>query len=311
MARIRSVHPGLFKDEAFMDLVDEAPAAVALLLGLWCAADDAGFFEWKPRTIKAEVLPASKHDVVPLLRELVRLNFVRQFEIGGRQLGVIRNFVRFQRPKVPKDVHPSDTESRKYAGFSDGGKRPDAGTGRPPTGESSEVVPTTAELAAQRKEEGVGDNSKTNPIPSCFTTRPAEARGGETSSEKFNKFWLLFPDKVGRSKIVSREIFESLSSEDQDAAIASIPQFVALTKSNRPTRPLAPEKFLRERRFATLQMAPAAKEQSIFVPTTSPDWESCRARYRAEKKSDPPPQSRGRETGWWFPSEWLTENRTA
>jgi len=127
MARIRSVHPGLFTDEAFMQLTIEQPAAVALLIGLWCQADDAGHFEWKPLTLKARVLPAAPFDIAELLDALARLNFIRQFRIDGRLIGVIRNFVRFQRPKKPVDLYPFTDETRAYAGF-DHGARPNAGT---------------------------------------------------------------------------------------------------------------------------------------------------------------------------------------
>ena len=41
-----------------------------------------------------------------LLDALVRGNFIRRFEIDGRPFGVIRNFVKFQRPKKPADLYP-------------------------------------------------------------------------------------------------------------------------------------------------------------------------------------------------------------
>ena len=50
MSRIRSIHPGLFTDEAFMEA--SIPARM-LIMGLWCEAWDDGVFEIKPLTIKA------------------------------------------------------------------------------------------------------------------------------------------------------------------------------------------------------------------------------------------------------------------
>ena len=41
MARIRSVHPGLFTDEAFMGASSDARI---LMIGLWCQAWDDGVF---------------------------------------------------------------------------------------------------------------------------------------------------------------------------------------------------------------------------------------------------------------------------
>jgi hypothetical protein len=165
MARIRSVLPGLLTDEAFMALTVECPLAVALLLGLWMEADDAGVFQWKPLTIKARILPAVLSPIDETLAVLTRLNFIRRFELDGKSLGVVRNFVKFQRPKKPSDVLPASAEMRSYAGFTADGKRPHAGTGRPPDDDSSEPVPnapkgvpnspeTASEKPPQRKEEG-------------------------------------------------------------------------------------------------------------------------------------------------------------
>jgi hypothetical protein len=141
MARIRSVHPGLFTDEAFMQLTVEAPVAIPLLIGLWCDADDCGAFEWKPIMLKARYLAAASVNVADLLRVLVDLNFVRRFEIDGRSIGVVRNFMKFQRPKKPKLWFASTPESRNYAGSE-----------LEPVEEDQ--VPPKAEIAPQREEEG-------------------------------------------------------------------------------------------------------------------------------------------------------------
>jgi len=116
MARIRSIHPSLLTDEAFMTLTGEAPLAVTLLIGLWTEADDQGVFEWKPLTIKARILPAPVLDVVPLLEVLERYRFIRRYEIDGREYGAVRNFARFQRPKKPNAIHPMTEEVRAWVG---------------------------------------------------------------------------------------------------------------------------------------------------------------------------------------------------
>lgn len=117
MARIRSIHPGLFTDEAFMQLTVSAPLAVPLLLGLWGEADDQGVFEWKPLTIKARILPAVPADVAPLLEALVEGRFIRQFEAEGRSYGAIRNFRKWQRPEKPKASHPLPDDMHPYVGL--------------------------------------------------------------------------------------------------------------------------------------------------------------------------------------------------
>lgn len=103
MARIRSIHPGLFTDEAFMTA---SPAARVLLLGLWCESDDNGVFEWKPIVLRARILPADTVDGAALLNELHSLGVIKRFEHEGKPFGAVKNFVRFQRPKSPKAVWP-------------------------------------------------------------------------------------------------------------------------------------------------------------------------------------------------------------
>lgn len=117
MARIRSIHPGLFTDEAFMTLTVEHPLAAVLLVGLLTESDDEGVFEWKPLTIKARILPAASCDIPELLSALVAGRFVTRFEFEGRQYGAVRNFMKFQRPKKPNSIHPKTAEVRAYVGM--------------------------------------------------------------------------------------------------------------------------------------------------------------------------------------------------
>ena len=117
MARIRSVHPGFFTDEAVLQLTVECPIAILLALGLWCESDDAGAFKWSPLTLKARYLGATSVDVNELLERLSALNIVRRFDIEGHRIGVVRNFFRFQRPQKPDYRLPFTPESRAFAGF--------------------------------------------------------------------------------------------------------------------------------------------------------------------------------------------------
>lgn len=97
MARIRSIHPGLFTDEAFMTA---SAHARLLIIGIWTEAWDDGVFEWKPLTLKARLFPVDPVNVADLLAELVTLGFVQPFD-AGKPYGAIRNFQKYQRPKKP------------------------------------------------------------------------------------------------------------------------------------------------------------------------------------------------------------------
>lgn len=124
MARIRSVHPSLFSDEAFVSC---SPYARLLVIGLWTDADDKGVFEWKPLTIKMRIFPADAFDIAAMsgfLEELVEANILRRFEIEGKEFGAIRNFRKFQRPKKPNSIHPIPDELLLYVGLSDASSEP-------------------------------------------------------------------------------------------------------------------------------------------------------------------------------------------
>jgi hypothetical protein len=114
MARIRSVHPSLFTDEAWVSC---SPLARLLVIGLWTDADDQGVFEWKPLQIKMRLLPGDTADVPDLLQELREAALVMQFEDGGKKYGAIRNFRRFQRPQKPNAIHPLPERVALFVGL--------------------------------------------------------------------------------------------------------------------------------------------------------------------------------------------------
>ncbi|MCK1459214.1 hypothetical protein IVB34_12700 [Bradyrhizobium sp. 2] len=143
MARIRSIHPGLFTDEAFASL---SMAARVLLLGIWTEADDQGVFEWKPVTLKMRIFSADNLDVIPLLEELTAANSIRQFSLEGKLHGAVRNFCRYQKPKTPKYRAVTDDEIRNYVAS----KYPKEET----AASQPETFPQNGEIDRQREEGG-------------------------------------------------------------------------------------------------------------------------------------------------------------
>jgi hypothetical protein len=135
VARIRSIHPGLFSDPEFAGLSD---AAQIFYLGLLTEADDNGVFEWKPATLRIRLRPCKDGAIEPLLSELQAGDKVRPYEIGGRVYGAIRNFRKFQRPKLPKSWHPIPDDFRSYVGLDDPDS-PKRGRGRPSSLGTSEI----------------------------------------------------------------------------------------------------------------------------------------------------------------------------
>lgn len=175
MPRIRSVHPGLFTDEGFMELTVSDPLACVLLPGIWTDCDDQGVFEWKPMTIKARVLPCATADVSSLLMRLCEVGFIRRFEVKGKAYGAVRNFRRFQRPEKPKAYHPLPDDLRVFVGLEKPGGRGGGDDPQPGGGGKENVKGTLPdqsptirqpvvdwlgpiETEGKGEEEGVGDS---------------------------------------------------------------------------------------------------------------------------------------------------------
>lgn len=116
MSRIRSIHPGFFTDE---DFVQVSAFARLLILGLGTEADDKGTFPWKPVSLKMKLFPMDTVDIQELLRELIDAGAIRRYQVDGKEYGAIRNFRQHQRPKKPNDVHPMPDEFGTYVGLSD------------------------------------------------------------------------------------------------------------------------------------------------------------------------------------------------
>ncbi|BAI95829.1 hypothetical protein Sj15T_01680 [Sphingobium sp. TA15] len=116
MARIRSVHPGLWTDERFASVT---PLARLLFIGIWNECDDMGSFEWSPLKLKMRLLPADNADAGALLDELAGAGCIMRYQIDGRELGAVRNFALFQRPKKPNSLYPQTPEVRKYCAHKD------------------------------------------------------------------------------------------------------------------------------------------------------------------------------------------------
>lgn len=103
MARIRSIHPGFWTDEATLEMSLEAQL---FMIGLWGEADDGGAFTWKPRQLQARIIPLRQVDVSALLSELAEIGVIRRYEVDGVTYGAIRNFGKWQSPKKPNRKNP-------------------------------------------------------------------------------------------------------------------------------------------------------------------------------------------------------------
>ena len=110
MARTRQIKPIVFKNEKFAEITAYARL---LYIGLPMIADKFGRLEYRPKFIKAEILPYNDDitaDVVKaLLEELVESGFLIHYEVNGDEYLQVANWQKEQSPnskEVESDIPP-------------------------------------------------------------------------------------------------------------------------------------------------------------------------------------------------------------
>ena len=91
--RARNIKPGFYKNE---DLAECDMAARLLFSGLWCMADREGRMEYRPKRIKAELLPYDNCNVEKLIKQLEGKGFVFVYEVEGKKYLSIPTFKQHQ-----------------------------------------------------------------------------------------------------------------------------------------------------------------------------------------------------------------------
>lgn len=107
--RARNLKPGFFKNE---DLAECQPLARILLQGLWCLCDREGRLEYRPKRIKAEVLPYDEANIEDLLHELAEGGFIVRYEVNSVRAIWVPGFLKHNAPHVRESastippIHP-------------------------------------------------------------------------------------------------------------------------------------------------------------------------------------------------------------
>ena len=93
--RARDIKPGFYTNE---QLAECSFAARLLYPGLWMLADRLGRLEYRPKRIKAELLPFDVVDVTALLDELEVNGLIRRYSVDAKEYLWIPAFLKHQRP---------------------------------------------------------------------------------------------------------------------------------------------------------------------------------------------------------------------
>lgn len=99
MARIRNIKPSFFRHEELQQLEVDHPGKYIMLvfIGLWGHCDSNGNFEFKPKTLKLDILPFIEFDMADTLKILLDNKFFETYEVKGRVYGSIPTFNTHQR----------------------------------------------------------------------------------------------------------------------------------------------------------------------------------------------------------------------
>ncbi|MGU3496117.1 hypothetical protein ACLBXM_18910 [Xanthobacteraceae bacterium A53D] len=234
MSRIRSIHPGIYTDEAWASV---SVAARWMCMGICTEADDNGVFEWKPLQLKMRIFPADTVDVPALLEELCGAGIVRSFEAEGKKYGALRNFCRFQRPRKPKSWFAITDEVRAFVAL-DADAAGDDEHEDGPVRKKSEPrdfglteVPPKSEKSPQMEDGGWKRENKTLPLlaaedepasdlkvqpkepPASTAGKPRRASRDET----FERFKAAYPKRDGQQDWPkAREAFDRFASNGAD-----------------------------------------------------------------------------------------------
>lgn len=95
MARTRNIKPSFFDNDI---LAECDPLARLAFAGLWCHADREGRMEYRPKRLKANILPYDDCDFDALIDELARRGFLQVYEVAGTCYLQVTNFAKHQNP---------------------------------------------------------------------------------------------------------------------------------------------------------------------------------------------------------------------
>jgi hypothetical protein len=115
MGRIRTIKPEFFVDEELFDLEKQSRLPIRLAYaGLWTQVDREGRFEWRPRTLKAAILPHDRTDFEKILGVLEKSGMIERYSVDGREYGWIRSWKHHQvinNKERPSVIPPSPGEA--------------------------------------------------------------------------------------------------------------------------------------------------------------------------------------------------------
>ena len=208
MARARNLKPGLFRNEV-LGVAD--PFLTLLFEGLWVIADREGRLEDRPLRIKADVFPYREGlDIDTMLAWLADKDFIVRYEVDGKALIQITEFVKHQNPH--KDEKKSEIPAPNLHGA---------------TTEQAPVVDGTCTASTL-----IPDSL--NLIPDSLNPQPpVRKKPAPIEDEKFAEAYSLYPSRPGSSKASALKAWKAriASGANPDAIIAGVKRYAAFVRA--------------------------------------------------------------------------------
>ena len=122
MSRIRNVKPEFFRHEGLQDLETKNPGKYPMFVfeGLWTKCDRNSVFEWKPRSLKLDILPFLDFNMEETLGIIETAGYVKKYDIDGKEYGIVPTFLKHQKPSMAEQKNltafplpPGDGELKK------------------------------------------------------------------------------------------------------------------------------------------------------------------------------------------------------
>lgn len=172
--RSRNIKPGFYKN----DLLAECdPLARILFTGLWCMADREGRLEYRPKKIKAELLPYDTCNIEKLIKQLSDKQFITIYSVNSNNYIEINSFIKHQTPHIKEQASTIPAPDKNQTSTSVESLIPDSLNLIPDSGFTIDDVPDKSGCALSENK----NNKKTYP-------------------DDFLCFWEAYPKKSGSKK---------------------------------------------------------------------------------------------------------------
>jgi hypothetical protein len=193
MARARNIKPKFFTNDVLGELT---PLTRLFFIGLWTIADYRGCLEYRPKKIKALVLPFDDCNIDELVINLEQSRFIAIYSVQGKRYLKIAKFEQHQNP------HPNEKK---------------AGTECPDISENDSEINGLDEDGKNREQDGTNRAVSLFPLtdslllnPSSGIPQPATVSRDEKLANDFEEVWAVYPRRPGMSKSDSFKKWKAL-----------------------------------------------------------------------------------------------------